>query len=320
MNPLEKKVLDFAHKEQLWEKGQSLLLAISGGPDSVCLFFTMLALSQREDLSLGIAHIDHGTRGNSSYKDALFVEKLATTHNLPFYKHTLPKTTLNYSEVAYRKIRYAFFEKLARRYSFDRVVLGHHADDQVETFLLRLLRGSGPEGLKSMSSQNGLYIRPLLFLWKKDILTYLKKSSHSYRTDLTNKQNIYQRNKVRNILIPYLEKNYQPKLRPLFLQTIHLIQESIPLQMTTPSIGIIHEEHALSFSLEKFLTLEPREQSHFIRKVTLHFLSQPISQRLSLEIQKTLTSNKNKVQTMTFHGLKLSKKGATVTLQKILSD
>ncbi len=295
------------------------MLAISGGPDSICLFFTMLALAKKDSLLLSIAHINHNVRGKDASKDALFVENLARQHALPFYQTTLPKTNSS-SEERLRTLRYTFLEKLVLEHAFDHVALGHHADDQAETFLLRLLRGSGPDGLKGMHPKNGRYIRPFLFVWKKEILAYLKKNKIAYRIDATNRQNTYQRNRVRNLLIPYLEKNYQPNIKPLLAQTAELLQETSSPQVLVPSVGILWTEENLIFSLDSFLALSKSERFVFLRKILSYFLSQPISRKLALEILKMLESTKNKTQVMTFHGLKLSKKGVTVTLQKNLSD
>ncbi len=279
----------------------------------------MLTLAKKEDLILSLAHIDHNIREKESLKDALFVENLAKKYSLPFYKTTLPKKK-SPSEENLRTLRYAFLEKLQSLHSFDHIVLGHHADDQAETFLLRLLRGSGLDGLKSMQPRNGLYIRPLLSVWKKDILTYLKEKSIPYRVDKTNKENLYFRNKVRNQLIPYLEKNYQPNIKTLLVQTTELLRESTAPQITIPSVGILCTKDGLTFSLASFQALAQEEKSLFLRKILATFLPQPVSRKLLLEILKTLESTKNKTQLMTFHGLKLSKKGVTVTLQKNLSD
>jgi tRNA(Ile)-lysidine synthetase-like protein len=319
LDSFEQKVLAFAHNEGLWKPKESILLAISGGPDSVCLFFTMLAIAKREGLLLSVAHINHNLRDKDALRDAFFVENLAKEHSIPFFQTTLPKSASS-SEEYLRTLRYTFLEELVARHAFDYVALGHHADDQAETFLLRLLRGSGADGLKSMRPKKAIYIRPLLSVWKKDILFYLKKKKLPYMIDSTNHENHYQRNKVRNLLIPYLKKNYQPNIKSLLVQTAELLQESFSPQVTIPSVGILQSKDSTTFSLDSFLALTKAERFIFLRKILSQYLSQPISRKLALEILKVLESDKNKTQVMTFHGLKLSKKGVTVTLQKNLSD
>jgi tRNA(Ile)-lysidine synthetase-like protein len=312
-------VIAYAEKNTLWQPGHRLLLAVSGGPDSVCLLTLMTRIAQKEGISLAVAHVNYRLRGNDSERDAQFVESLARELNLPFFLITRKKG-VGHDENTLRNFRYHFFDRLLSDEGFDSVVLGHHADDQVETFFLRLLRGAGNQGLGAMLPKDGSRIRPLLFLWKKDILKYLKMHSLSYCTDITNAELFYLRNKIRHNLLPYLENGYQPNIKKIIYRTAEILNQASHPSPRLVTLGILETPTSKSFSADVFLTLTPHEQSLFFRTLMKSFLSQPISHRLYQEVLKTISSTKNKTKTLSFHGLKLTKKGATVSLQKVISD
>ena len=145
----------FALEENLFEPGNRVLVAVSGGPDSVALLHLLLRIGPEWGLHLGVAHFDHGLRGEVSREEARFVAGLARDLELPFHGGDGDVRGLAESEkislqMAARQLRLGFLEKVRRAHGYDRVALGHTADDQVELFFLRLLRGAGPEGLKGM--------------------------------------------------------------------------------------------------------------------------------------------------------------------------
>lgn len=220
-HPLLRRFRDHVRREGLFARGDRLLLAVSGGPDSVALLYLLRALAPELGLSLAVAHLDHGLRGEASGSDARWVEALAARLGLPCAVGSARLAARGRKrrgsvEAAAREARYGFLVRAAARMGIRKIVLGHQADDLAETVLMRLLRGCGPEGLIGMrpvSARSGrLLVRPLLPFRRREILDFLRLRSIPYRRDATNRDTRFLRNRVRRVLLPYLERNYNPRL------------------------------------------------------------------------------------------------------------
>ncbi len=195
-------------------KETAVLLALSGGADSVALFHLLRKQAERDGFSLSVAHFDHGIRGEDSRRDAAFCRELAETHQCPFYTEQgeIPRvarqTHRGLEEVA-REARYAFFDRVMRENRIPILVTAHHADDQLETLLFRLCRGTGAAGLcgiaPSRAFGDGALVRPLLPFSKKEVLAFCKSEGLSFVTDETNDDTVYTRNRIRHEVIPVLE-------------------------------------------------------------------------------------------------------------------
>ncbi|MFZ5982376.1 MAG: tRNA lysidine(34) synthetase TilS [Patescibacteria group bacterium] len=223
MKSLIKNFQNFSHEHSLWKKGDRIVLGVSGGPDSMCLLDVFLKLQKKYDLELIVAHVNYNLRGNDSQKDEELVKNVATKNNLAIFVHTPKNKFVSNREEAWRKIRYDFFEKIRKENNFNLIAVAHNADDQVETFFLNLFRGAGIEGLSGMKPRNKTVIRPLLFASKKDILEYNRSNNIAFRIDRTNKENVFLRNRVRNILIPLIEKNFNPNIKKTVQRTIGVL-------------------------------------------------------------------------------------------------
>jgi tRNA(Ile)-lysidine synthase len=195
------------------------LVGVSGGRDSVVLLHWLVSKGFR---NLVVCHLDHGLRGRASRADAEFVAQMAGSHGLPFVGRrvrikTLAERKQQSIETAARDARYRFFADIARRKKCRTLLLAHHADDQVETFLFNLFRGSGATGLGAMrpvSLRNGLRIvRPLLGVWRSEIDVYARKHRLRFREDASNKLLAHQRNRMRHRIIPALEKFFGRDIR-----------------------------------------------------------------------------------------------------------
>ncbi len=190
-----------------------LLVAVSGGVDSVALLDMLLRLRAALNLELVVAHFDHGWR-SSSAKDAEFVKKLAKDYSLPFVsKRARPSKKRSEDEA--RKARYTWLEEARLRKKADYIVTAHQADDQVETLLLHLSRGSGLAGLRGMDVENGKLIRPLLPIPRREIAKYVRKHKLKYRLDPTNRSLRYARNRIRHVVIKSLQK-----INPQLIETV----------------------------------------------------------------------------------------------------
>jgi tRNA(Ile)-lysidine synthase len=205
----EKKVLACCRREGILPPGAAVLAAASGGPDSTALLYCLNALSAREGWRLGVAHLDHGLRPESA-DDAAFVRRQATSLGLPFLSvrldvRSLPTSAGRSLEDAARVARRSFLGRAAKAFGADAVALGHNLDDQAETVLLNLARGTGTLGLAGMPPAAGIFARPLLGCSRAEILAYLDGLGVPWCEDPTNRDTSFARNWFRHEVLPTLE-------------------------------------------------------------------------------------------------------------------
>ncbi|MGD0337087.1 MAG: tRNA lysidine(34) synthetase TilS [Candidatus Omnitrophota bacterium] len=206
-----------------------IIVGVSGGPDSVALLYALNSLKKEFNLKLYIAHLDHGLRRDSG-RDAEFVRALAERLKIPFALKKLAAGELSKKgsvEEAARNARINFFIELAKKIKADKIALGHTLDDQAETVLMRILRGSGLYGLSAILPKRAIsgfwFIRPLIEVRRKEVEAFLKRKNIRARIDYSNKQGIYFRNKIRNSLLPYLEKGYNRNIKELLANMAGLL-------------------------------------------------------------------------------------------------
>ncbi|HVX00818.1 MAG TPA: tRNA lysidine(34) synthetase TilS, partial [Candidatus Babeliaceae bacterium] len=192
---LYERIRAYNDKHKLIKPGDILIIGLSGGSDSVFLLHFLLWLKPEYSLTLIAVHLDHEWR-TSSKEDYIFCQELAQRNNILFVgkkgSELGLKTLYKGSQEDYgRTLRRYLYERVACEYNANGIVLGHHRDDQIETFLIRLIRGSGLEGLCSMLAKDGLYIRPLLSISKQEIVEFLNTHAIEYRSDPTNESQAY---------------------------------------------------------------------------------------------------------------------------------
>lgn len=210
------RVEAFCRDERLVSAGQRVLLAVSGGPDSMALLELFARLRESMDVPLHVAHLNHCLRGDASDGDAAFVEDQARLRDLPVTVERIDvgarRAEVGGSlEAVARDVRYAFLTDVAGKVGADRIALGHHRGDLAETVLMQLLRGAGSAGLAGIRPiRDGLWIRPLLECSRDDILRFLDAEGVPYRTDASNDDLRFLRNRVRRNLMPALE-SYNPQ-------------------------------------------------------------------------------------------------------------
>jgi tRNA(Ile)-lysidine synthase len=235
---LTAKVEAFLKEHDMLCSGDAVLVAVSGGPDSVTLLRILYDLRAQLGLRLEVAHLQHGIRGEEARQDAAFVCHLATTMGLPFHVQEIDLPRMKSAagkgnlEALARQQRYRFFGELARQRSIAKVAVAHTQDDQAETVLMWLLRGCGMKGLSGMppiqrlNGDNGLaLVRPLLRVSKSDVLEYLKERNLSYRFDRSNEDTHLLRNWIRLRLIPQLTERIDAHLPARFGQLAELIRD-----------------------------------------------------------------------------------------------
>ncbi len=208
---LYKSIITFIEKHQLIMPDRLLLVGLSGGPDSVFLLHLLVRLSKKIALPIVAAHLDHGWRPDSE-KDMRWCQELCKKLGVAFiaqharnFSESVRNDTGSQEEQG-RRLRRSFFEQYALKYNASAIALGHHADDQQETFFIRLMRGAHLSGLSGMRPRAGNYIRPLLATRKKDILAYLAKNKIEYLEDSSNLSDQFLRNRIRNRVIPILQE------------------------------------------------------------------------------------------------------------------
>ncbi|NLY43777.1 MAG: tRNA lysidine(34) synthetase TilS [Clostridiaceae bacterium] len=220
-------------KYNMFEKGDGVVVGVSGGPDSVCLLHVLHRLAHEFSLRLYAAHVNHCLRGDEAYRDADYVREFCSTLSIPlFIKEVdirlISKQKSISEEVAGRKERYKFFFEVAQRVNASKIAVAHNRDDQAETLLMRLLRGTGLEGLAGIPPvrEDGV-VRPLLETEREQVEQYCSDNHLNPRIDHTNQQSIYTRNKIRLELIPYLKREYNPSFIKTAAQTADLLREDI---------------------------------------------------------------------------------------------
>ncbi len=225
-----KKVSQYNREHQLIQPGDKILLGVSGGQDSVLLCAVMQELAQALELNLHLAHMNYQKRGADSAADANLVATLAEQAKFPYYEKTVmppaENEALNFQEWA-REQRYEFFAKLCQEHQLDKIAVAHHLTDQIETFFLRMLRGSGLTGLSSIRPKQSYFkqiiVRPLLPLTRLEIEAASKELQLEYHHDHSNDQPTFRRNQIRLNILPQLsdiQANYERALG----NSLHLMQ------------------------------------------------------------------------------------------------
>lgn len=211
---LKDKVLKYVEENFMIEKGDSILVALSGGPDSVCLLHILYSLSKKMNIFLYAAHVNHCLRGEEAIKDEKYAEELCKRLNIPFYCKRVDIKSISKergvsTELAGRDERYKFFDELKENLSINKIAIAHNANDQAETLIMRIIRGTGLEGLVGIKPiRDSVYIRPILCLTRKEIEQYCNEQNLNPRIDQTNYEEIYSRNKIRLKAIPFIQENF----------------------------------------------------------------------------------------------------------------
>mgnify|MGYP001026367527 CR=1 FL=1 len=215
------KVRQYIKDKQLIDYGDTIIVAVSGGPDSLCLLHLLKTIKAEQNLTVIVAHLNHCLRSEAD-EEEIAVQALANEWNFLFHSRSVSIRDLKArhrisEEEAGRMARYQLLFDLARRYGASKIALGHHLDDQAETVLLNLLRGTGVDGLAGIlpkRARKGFQlVRPLLCLTRKEIEGYCNSHQLQYFTDSSNLETNYKRNRLRLQLIPQLEQQYNPKIR-----------------------------------------------------------------------------------------------------------
>ncbi|MFZ2633351.1 MAG: tRNA lysidine(34) synthetase TilS [Desulfosalsimonadaceae bacterium] len=217
IQPFIRKVLQTIRDHDMLPKGSSVLVGVSGGPDSMALLHALIAVSDHLSIRVGVAHLNHCLRPGDADLDAEFVIEAARKYSVPFYVKSknihkdYENSELSLEEAA-RDARYRFFHEVCREKGFDKIAVGHHQEDNAELILLYLLRGSGPVGMGGILPVRDNIVRPLIRTSRTEIIGFLASQDVTYRMDASNFNERFLRNRIRHQLIPLIEKNYNPRI------------------------------------------------------------------------------------------------------------
>jgi tRNA(Ile)-lysidine synthase len=305
--PLEQRVLDFIREHHLVPGESCLLVAVSGGPDSVCLLHTLLRLKDKLGIRLHVAHLNHQLRGTESEADARYVGELARRLGTPA---TIAKGEVgSYQaekhislEEAAREVRYTFLAETARSVGSDRVAVGHTRDDNIETILMHLVRGAGTTGLQGLkpylqwrpAGDDFAVIRPLLTVSHRETASYCREHNLKPRIDASNFSLPPLRNRIRHQLLPLL-KDYNPGIEQAILRTARIAAGEVAfLEEEGKRLwgGIARsQENTITLDKEGFLKLPPALKRHLLRMAFERLLGnlKDIETRHIEEIMEALT-------------------------------
>ena len=296
------KVKKTIQKYNLLSQDDKVVVALSGGPDSVALLDSLVKIAPKMNLSLFVAHYNHVLRGNESEKDETFCRKLSERYELTFLCGRMDITKKQKGESPedfYRRERYAFLNKVANKNYAQKIALGHNLQDQAHTVLLRIVRGSSLEGLKGIEPiRENRYIRPLIEVSRREIIEYLSKNNVSYRKDSSNKDEKYLRNKIRARLIPLLKKEFNPKIEEDLAQTAKILRGEDDFIKThvaqaLHSDYIIKNEKSVSMNVDYLLGLHSALRSRLFKNVLNYIITskQAVTSKHINNVESILQNN-----------------------------
>ena len=222
---LEESVKNTIKKYNLIEKGDRIVLGVSGGPDSISMLNILYKLSKEMNFEIFCAHVNHGLRENAKIDEA-FVKSFCKEKNIDFHVlhadvSKLAQDSKRGLEETGRMVRYDFFDEVAKEVNANKIAIAHNKNDKAETIIMNMLRGAGMAGLIGIEPVNGKYIRPLIESERSEIEKYCEEEKLNPRHDESNDDNKYTRNKVRNVVIPYVITNFNPNI----IETISRLSE-----------------------------------------------------------------------------------------------
>ncbi len=260
------KVIKTINKYNLIQNGDRIVIGVSGGPDSICLLHILNKIKEQYNIQLFVAHINHMIRENAKI-DEEYVKKFCKDLDIPVYvKHIevldIAKQQKIGTEEAGRNARYEFFDEILKKTNSNKIAIAHNSNDKAETVIMNILRGSGISGLKGIEPQReNKYIRPLIECTRDEIEKYCKQNNLETRHDESNDENVYSRNKIRNIVIPYIKKEFNNNI----INTINRLSEVATeeseyinkiVEKEYNNICIKAEADSIELDLKKFNSLD----------------------------------------------------------------
>lgn len=317
-------LLQFSIVNNLFSDNQTIIIGLSGGPDSIFLLYFFHTIKIEYNLTIIAAHLDHEWRKNS-HEDSAFCYDICQKLNIPFISAKASELNIiakkmGSKEALGRRLRRVFLEQVCQQFNGNAIALAHHEQDQQETFFIRLIRGTSLTGLTAMKPKSGYYIRPLLQTSKEDILAYLHKHNIPYLIDPTNSSENHLRNRIRLNVLPALEKT-DSRFNANFLRSLTSLQKTEQFLYNLTAITykelIVNEASIDMLNFKKLLSLDNFLQ----KKVILYWLIEhnvtfTPTEKLLNEIHRFLLQKKNNSH-MLHTSWKITKKYNNVFIEKI---
>lgn len=264
---MKEKVIDTIKKYKLIEKGDKIVLGVSGGPDSIAMLDILKDLRNKFEFEIYVCHLNHMIRGQEAINDQKYVEQYCNKNQIEFFTKNVNIIEISNNqkigtEECGRNARYNFFEEILEKTKSNKIATAHNKNDNAETVLMHLLRGSGISGLKGIKPiRNNKFIKPLIECDRKEIEEYCKQKNLNPCIDKTNFENTYTRNKIRNIVIPYIKKEFNPNI----IETLFRLSEVVSsedefldriTQKEFENIVLLENEHQIDLKLKEFNLLD----------------------------------------------------------------
>lgn len=286
---LKTKVIQTIQKNHLIETGDKVIIGVSGGPDSICLLHILNEIKEILGITLYVAHVNHKIRKNANL-DEQYVQEFCKKINIPFFAkqidvQKIAKQNKIGLEEAGRKARYDFFEEVFEKTKANKIATAHTANDNAETVIMHFIRGTGLNGLKGIEkTRQNKYIRPLIECTREEVEEYCEKNNLNPRIDETNEENIYTRNKIRNICIPYIKNEFNQNI----VKTINRLAEIVTEEdeyLQNQAEKIYHELCEKENKTLVVLNLKKFNQEHLVikRRILLYTINKVLGNTNGIE-------------------------------------
>lgn len=302
----EEKVEEYLRRREFHLQNKGILVGVSGGPDSLALLHFLWSRQEKWNIKVAAAHVDHMFRGKESEQEAMFVKEFCEKRNIPVEVRQInvpdyiKKTGLS-SQVASRECRYSFFKEVLDKYQFQYLALGHHGDDQIETILMRLTRGSTGKARAgipfSRAFGEATLFRPLLCLNREEIEQYCVRHSLVPRRDSSNDKDVYSRNRYRKVVLPFLRKE-NPQVHEHFQRLSEELEsdEDYFIRLTTENMNKFLKkktEDAVTIDIEAFLQMPMPLQRRGIQLILKYLYEKRPASLSAVHIDQIFSIMKN---------------------------
>lgn len=274
---MKNKVLNTIKKYNLIESGDKIILAVSGGPDSISMLDILNNIKNDKNIDINfeiiVAHVNHMIR-KEAIEDEKYVREFCKKRKIEFYSKSIDVQKIANNnkigtEEAGRKARYEFFDEILKKTNSNKIAIAHNKNDSVETVIMHILRGSGISGLKGIEPRREKYIRPLIDCERKEIEKYCNENDLKPKIDKTNFENVYTRNKIRNVVIPYIKNEFNENIIETISRLSKLVSEEEDymerqIKKVYEDILIIEGKKEIQLDLKKFNNQEKVIKSRLI--------------------------------------------------------
>ena len=322
---IDQKILKFINEESLLSKGDKVLVAFSGGTDSVFLLSFLLKYKKRFNIQLAAFHLNHNLRGKEAIDDEKYCRKFSRDNKIKYFSESknvkmFAKKNKISMEEAGRKIRYSELERIANKNDFNKIATAHNANDNTETVLLNLIKGTGLKGISGIPVKRGKIIRPILSVSRDEILSYLEKKKIPYRTDSSNLSSEYERNFLRNKIIPDLKDRLNPQLDNTLLKSSTIFRSiSAVLESQIDSKindAVKFKDKQLSINVDELLKLDENLIGEFFKKTIPAYFFVELSNENINALTSLIKKQKGKSVTLS-NGLAAFRESKKIQISKM---